>query len=356
MKTRGWNWIVLMAIVTALSGVSYGEKESDAPQLSAALKAVVKALFPTASVEGVKAEMEGIRVVEIELKEGDKECSIDMAEDGTVISVESQVAPDALPKAVAKAIKEKARGAEISVIEKEEIRAEVKVVVLKKPKTVYETKFVKDGKEFELQVAASGAILAFKPVQKEQENEDEEAVEEKDDDGKDQDADEGNEGDDEEEDDDDNGKVVTSNDKEDSDADEDEDDGDDDGEDEDQDEDKDKDGDKESHDDADKEQSKAISLNDVPKPVRETILKQAKGGKVEEIEKETEDGKTIYDADIVIDGKKFELKVGENGKLLSKQAEEDDKNADEDEKDDEGDEDQEDDDSDKDKDQDRDEK
>ena len=77
--------------------------------------------------------------------------------------------------------------------------------------------------------------------------------------------------------------------------------------------------------------ARPLPINDVPKPVKKTILKEAKGGKVEEIEREKEDGKVIFDADIVVDGKKFELKVAENGKLLSKEAdEEEDKDDDKD--------------------------
>ena len=96
MKLAGMKWMVVIAAVSLLGGMSYGEKDKGKPELSAAFKAVVKALFPAASVEKVEAEVEGVKVVEIELKDGEKDCSIDLAEDGTVISVETQVATEAL--------------------------------------------------------------------------------------------------------------------------------------------------------------------------------------------------------------------------------------------------------------------
>jgi hypothetical protein len=332
MKLAGMKWMVVIVAVSLLGGMSYGEKDKGKPELSAAFKAVVKAMFPTASVDKVTVGVEGVKVVEIELKDGEKDCSIDLTEDGTVISVETQVAMKGLPKAVAKAIKDKAGDAEITVVERDEIRAVVKVVVLEKPETVYETKFVKDGKEYELKVAASGAVLAMTLVKEEQEDE-EDAVEEGDDEGKGKDADDEDEGDDDGDDDKgENGKVSKAGDSEDEDAD---DEGDDEG---DEDEDNDKDsgnGDKGDGDKGDGEnggdEGNAVSINDVPKPVKKTILKEAKGGTVEEIEREQDDGKVIFDADIVVDGKKFELKVAENGKLLSKEAdEEDDQDADKD--------------------------
>ena len=55
--------------------------------------------------------------------------------------------------------------------------------------------------------------------------------------------------------------------------------------------------------------------------VQKTITENAGGGKIEEIEKDTEtkDGKsiTVYEAKVKnSDGKKIEIKVGEDGKLI----------------------------------------
>ncbi len=66
-----------------------------------------------------------------------------------------------------------------------------------------------------------------------------------------------------------------------------------------------------------------LSLEQVPEPVKATILKQSQGGKIEEIELENENGKTIYEAEIIIDGKEYELKISPDGKLLSKELDDD---------------------------------
>ena len=64
-----------------------------------------------------------------------------------------------------------------------------------------------------------------------------------------------------------------------------------------------------------------IQWSEVPATVQKTITEHAGGGKIEEIEKETETkgGKkiTVYEADVKKpDGKKVEIKVGEDGKLI----------------------------------------
>lgn len=64
-----------------------------------------------------------------------------------------------------------------------------------------------------------------------------------------------------------------------------------------------------------------VQWSDVPAAVQKTITENAGGGKIEEIEKETETigGKrtTIYEADVKkTDGSEIEIKVGEDGKLI----------------------------------------
>jgi len=75
----------------------------------------------------------------------------------------------------------------------------------------------------------------------------------------------------------------------------------------------------EGHHGIEHESEEEISLAECPAPVKATLTKEAKGGTIKEIEKEVEDGKTLYEAEIVIDGKEYEVKVAPDGKLLSKE-------------------------------------
>ena len=86
-----------------------------------------------------------------------------------------------------------------------------------------------------------------------------------------------------------------------------------------------------SAEEAQESKEEKVKLEDCPKAVQDTIKKAAAGGKIEEIEKETENGKAVYEADVVIDGDEYEVKVAEDGKLLSKKQEnEDDDDGDDD--------------------------
>jgi len=64
-----------------------------------------------------------------------------------------------------------------------------------------------------------------------------------------------------------------------------------------------------------------VSIDQVPAGVKATILKEAMGGVVKEIERETEKGKTIYEAEIIIDGREIEIEVAADGTLLEREEE-----------------------------------
>jgi uncharacterized membrane protein YkoI len=84
----------------------------------------------------------------------------------------------------------------------------------------------------------------------------------------------------------------------------------------------------------DEENEVKVQLKDCPEAVQKTIKKEAGSGKIREIEKEREGGKTVYEAEVIIDGKEYEITVAEDGKVLGKEEEgaEDDDDADDDDK------------------------
>ncbi len=70
------------------------------------------------------------------------------------------------------------------------------------------------------------------------------------------------------------------------------------------------------------EQEVKIKFADAPAAVQKTLECEAFGAKIAEVDQETEDGKTIYEADVKIDGRNFEIKVTADGALLSKEIDE----------------------------------
>ncbi|MGD8240889.1 MAG: PepSY domain-containing protein, partial [Armatimonadota bacterium] len=76
------------------------------------------------------------------------------------------------------------------------------------------------------------------------------------------------------------------------------------------------------------ETEEQVSLGDVPAAVRVTIEKAAKGGTIREIERETENGQVVYEAEIAIGGKVLEVEIDANGKVLGWEAEDDEEDED----------------------------
>ena len=66
------------------------------------------------------------------------------------------------------------------------------------------------------------------------------------------------------------------------------------------------------------EKETPVTMDQLPAPVKATLMKEAGNGKVEEIDKETENGRTIYEADVMLDGKKWEIKIDQDGQLIRK--------------------------------------
>jgi uncharacterized membrane protein YkoI len=64
-----------------------------------------------------------------------------------------------------------------------------------------------------------------------------------------------------------------------------------------------------------------VKMADLPAAVRATLEKEAAGGKVMEVEKEMQNGKTVYSADVMVKGQTWDITVDESGKVIKKEME-----------------------------------
>jgi hypothetical protein len=259
MKTKKWYLVSIailgVALFTAVTSGKEGKgKMAEIPSL--VMNAVAK-LFPSAAVEKTEPENISIAAYEVDVKVGAESKSAVIASDGTVVSVESEVAAESLPDAVSKAILEKANGGKILKVEKEDIFMEARLVNLSETKTIYEAKVEANGKTVEIEVDAAGNVIKTKA-----EDEDED-------------------GDDDE-------------------------------------------------DDGDDEDEQVIALDKLPEATRTALVNAAEGGDIKEVESEQENGQTVYEAEVIINGQEYEIKVSVDGKVLEKKAD----TEDDDEKDD----------------------
>jgi uncharacterized membrane protein YkoI len=79
-----------------------------------------------------------------------------------------------------------------------------------------------------------------------------------------------------------------------------------------------------------------VEWKDVPAAVQATITANANGGTVIEVEKEIENGAVVYEAEIKgTDGKKFDVEVAADGKLIKSEADEEEEDDDQEAEDDE---------------------
>jgi uncharacterized membrane protein YkoI len=73
------------------------------------------------------------------------------------------------------------------------------------------------------------------------------------------------------------------------------------------------------HEDAHEHDS--VTMADLPPEVQATFERESKGGRVEDLRRETHMGGTvIYEGEIVHEGRGAEIEVGANGKVLEREA------------------------------------
>jgi uncharacterized protein YpmB len=63
-----------------------------------------------------------------------------------------------------------------------------------------------------------------------------------------------------------------------------------------------------------------LSLDQVPQAVKATIEKETAGAKLGEIEKETEHGRTFYEAEFTKNGRTSYVHVADDGKVLKRES------------------------------------
>jgi uncharacterized membrane protein YkoI len=73
-----------------------------------------------------------------------------------------------------------------------------------------------------------------------------------------------------------------------------------------------------------------LSLDQVPAAVRDTLVREARGARIDTVERETENGRTVYEAEVTVDGKEVEIEVDAAGRLLGVEVDDEDDDQDDD--------------------------
>ena len=70
-------------------------------------------------------------------------------------------------------------------------------------------------------------------------------------------------------------------------------------------------------DEGDEGNEQKIAFAQVPEAAQKSLSDQAMGNKIDTVDKEMDNGRTVYEADVMMDGKNHEIKVAEDGTVIS---------------------------------------
>ncbi len=73
-----------------------------------------------------------------------------------------------------------------------------------------------------------------------------------------------------------------------------------------------------AHDKSERHVGQKVTIEELPSAVRSTFEKEGKGGKIEELYRETQNGKTLYEGEVVKGDRGTHLDVSEDGKVLTR--------------------------------------
>jgi hypothetical protein len=182
---------VLLGGILWLSGcaaMEHREREATVEPLPPLVLAALNAEFPTAAVGEAKwTKEEGIALIEVELEQGDQDIEVKVTSEGVIAEIERDVEVGELPQAVKEVLAKTAPG-EIEEAAKIEIRAEPRMLKLRRPAGIFDLDIEKDGTKGEMAVSATCVVLRQKWESKDDEGDDE-GDKEGDDEGEDHDGD-----------------------------------------------------------------------------------------------------------------------------------------------------------------------
>jgi hypothetical protein len=157
-----WLCISFVIVLLAFAPAAHGQRKSKNRRikLPSAVAATLKSECPDCVIAKVTREKEnGVTIYDFEFRSGQGE--MDVTVDGFVIDREILVQTADVPGPALDAIRKAAAGGKIKLIEKDEIRAELKdgkVIKLDSPKYAYEADLVKGNQVGEVVVTPEGQV------------------------------------------------------------------------------------------------------------------------------------------------------------------------------------------------------
>jgi len=154
------NPILSGLIVCGAAAVAMSAEATRA-NLPDAVSRAIGRWFPGAVIQTARAQAEGLKVFELQLQQDTLEVNVTATPDGTILDVETALAPGAVPEPIRAALAQQTvRPEDIKQVKSETIYYEIVLKKLEIPKTAYEARVVQDGNQVNLNLDVTGAILA----------------------------------------------------------------------------------------------------------------------------------------------------------------------------------------------------
>jgi hypothetical protein len=161
MSQSDWRIAVGMAAMCLILAAGCSQMV-DLNQVSPSAAEAVKKAFPAASVDETVAESDGaLKLYEVELTEGQREVTVTVSAEGTIIEVETVMALNEVPKPVEEAVTKAVGDGKLDKLEKVEHRGKVragKIEMLDTLDVLYEAKYWRWWIRHEVQWNPDGSI------------------------------------------------------------------------------------------------------------------------------------------------------------------------------------------------------
>lgn len=163
MNTLSMSLLIVAAVATSAMGAQTSKKHTGKAkvELPPAVAKTVADNRPSAEIAKVEVEKEnGVKIYDLEFKGGQGE--MEVAEDGSLMNIETVVEEKDVPKPVLEAIKKAVTGGKVKEIGKSEIHAEAKEGKITKLDTfryVYEADLEKGNQKAEVEVDPDGKVI-----------------------------------------------------------------------------------------------------------------------------------------------------------------------------------------------------
>ena len=133
--------MVAVSVIALLVVATTWAERSELGTLSKSFERAVRKVFPNARIANVEHERHVVRLIEITVIDNGIEHELTLSQDGTILSIGREIAPDDLPTEVRKAVERIAGKTKIGEAERIKVLAELRVVSIKEPRIEYEAEF-----------------------------------------------------------------------------------------------------------------------------------------------------------------------------------------------------------------------